>query len=80
FRQGYPAWEPLNQQELFSEMEQFLSALELKRTVFRSDHASNWLVLKGVLGAEKERLLLEVRHAIGHPESSRLRPEWARGL
>jgi hypothetical protein len=61
-------------------MEQFLSALELKRTVFRSDHASNWLVLKGVLGAEKERLLLEVRNAIGHPESSRLRPEWARGL
>lgn len=80
FRRGYPEWEPLNQQELFQEMEQFLSALELKRTVFRSDHASNWLVLKGVLGAEKERLLLEVRNAIGHPESSRLRPEWARGL
>ncbi|MDO9167337.1 MAG: radical SAM protein [Rhodoferax sp.] len=80
FRRGYPQWEPLNQQELFQEMEQFLSALELKRTVFRSDHASNWLVLKGVLGAEKERLLLEVRNAIGHPESSRLRPEWARGL
>lgn len=80
FRQGYPEWQPLNQQELFREMEQFLQALELKRTVFRSDHASNWLVLKGVLGAEKERLLLEVRNAIGHPESSRLRPEWARGL
>lgn len=80
FRRGYPEWQPLNQQELFREMEQFLSALELKRTVFRSDHASNWLVLKGVLGAEKERLLQEVRNAIGHPESSRLRPEWARGL
>lgn len=80
FRRGYPEWQPLNQQELFQEMEQFLSALELKRTVFRSDHASNRLVLKGVLGAEKERLLLEVRNAIGHPESSRLRPEWARGL
>ncbi|MDO8449646.1 MAG: radical SAM protein [Rhodoferax sp.] len=80
FRRGYPEWQPLNQQELFQEMEQFLSALELKRTVFRSDHASNWLVLKGVLGAEKERLLLEVRNAIGHPESSRLRPKWARGL
>lgn len=80
FRQGYPGWQPLNQQELFREMEQFLQALELKRTVFRSDHASNWLVLKGVLGAEKERLLQEVRSAIGHPESSRLRPEWARGL
>jgi hypothetical protein len=80
FRQTYPQWEPLDQQELFSEMEQFLQALELRRTVFRSDHASNWLVLKGVLGAEKERLLLQVREAIGRPESARLRPAWQRGL
>ena len=80
FRLGFPEWEPLNQQELFSEMEQFLQALALKRTVFRSDHASNWLVLKGVLGAEKERLLLQVRNAIGHPESAKLRPDWQRGL
>jgi radical SAM superfamily enzyme YgiQ (UPF0313 family) len=80
FRQGFPEWEPLNQQELFSEMEQFLQALDLKRTVFRSDHASNWLVLKGVLGAEKERLLQQVRTAIVQPQSARLRPEWQRGL
>ncbi|MCX7249628.1 MAG: radical SAM protein [Burkholderiales bacterium] len=80
FRQGFPEWEPLNQQELFSEMEQFLQTLELKRTVFRSDHASNWLVLKGVLGAEKERLLQQVRTAIVQPQSARLRPDWQRGL
>ncbi len=61
-------------------MLQFLQALELKRTVFRSDHASNWLVLKGVLGAEKGRLLLEVQNAIDHPDSSRLRSQWQRGL
>ena len=80
FRQGFPEWEPLNQQELFGEMAQFLQALELERTVFRSDHASNWLVLKGVLGAEKERLLREIRHAIAQPESARLRADWQRGL
>ena len=80
FRQGFPEWEPLDQQELFVEMEQFLQALDLKRTVFRSDHASNWLVLKGVLGAEKERLLQQVRTAIVQPQSARLRPEWQRGL
>ena len=80
FRQGYPEWEPLNQQELFFEMEQFLQALELKRTVFRSDHASNWLVLKGVLGAEKDRLLWEINNAISRPESARLRANWQRGL
>jgi radical SAM superfamily enzyme YgiQ (UPF0313 family) len=80
FRQGFPEWEPLNQQELFVEMEQFLQTLDLKRTVFRSDHASNWLVLKGVLGAEKERLLLQVRTAIVQPQAAGLRPDWQRGL
>ncbi|AXS79960.1 radical SAM protein [Dechloromonas sp. HYN0024] len=80
FRAGFPGWEPLNQHELFVEMEQFLSALELKRTVFRSDHASNWLVLKGTLGADKARLLQQVRSAIASPEAAHLRPAWARGL
>ena len=80
FRAGFPEWEPLGQAELFVEMERFLSALELKRTVFRSDHASNWLVLKGTFGADKERLLAQVRQAIAAPEQAALRPEWARGL
>lgn len=80
FRAGFLGWEPLDQHELFVEMERFLSGLELKRTVFRSDHASNWLVLKGTLGAEKERLLQRVRTAIAAPEAARLRPAWARGL
>ncbi|NMM12558.1 MAG: radical SAM protein [Rhodoferax sp.] len=80
FRQAFAQWEPLDQQELFAEMAQLLQALELKRTVFRSDHASNWLVLKGVLGAEKERLLLEVKTAMNRPESASLREEWQRGL
>jgi hypothetical protein len=61
-------------------METFLQALELRRTVFRSDHASNWLVLKGTLGAEKERLLAQVRTAIAAPQNAPLRPAWMRGL
>lgn len=80
FRAAFPDWEPLDQHGLFVEMAQFLQALELKRTMFRSDHASNWLVLKGTLGAEKERLLAQVRTAINQPEVARLRPAWARGL
>lgn len=80
FRAGFPGWEPLNQHGLFVEMERFLSQLELRKTVFRSDHASNLLVLKGTLGADKARLLAEVRTAIYTPEAARLRPEWARGL
>ena len=52
----------------------------LRRTVFRSDHASNWLVLKGTLGAEKDRLLAQVRTAIAAPQNAPLRPAWMRGL
>ncbi len=80
FRADFPSWAPLSQHELFVEMERFLSALELKRSVFRSDHASNWLILKGTLGADKERLLQQVRQAIASPEQAHLRPAWARGL
>lgn len=79
-RAGFPGWEPLDRHELFVETERFLTGLELRRTVFRSDHASNWLVLKGTLGADKARLLAEVRQAIEAPERAQLRPAWARGL
>jgi len=80
FRAGFPEWEPLDQPGLFREMERFLSQLDLRRTVFRSDHASNWLVLKGTLGADKDRLLAQVRQAIADPGGAPLRPDWARGL
>jgi radical SAM superfamily enzyme YgiQ (UPF0313 family) len=80
FRAGFPEWQPCEQAELFVEMERFVSALELRRTVFRSDHVSNRLVLKGSLGAEKDRLLNEIRAAIASPEAAKLRPVWQRGL
>jgi hypothetical protein len=48
--------------------------------VFRSDHASNWLVLKGTLGADKARMLAEVRADIERPDAASLRPAWLRGL
>jgi radical SAM superfamily enzyme YgiQ (UPF0313 family) len=80
FRARFPQWEPLDVTGLMQEMELLLSSLELKRTVFRSDHASNWLVLKGTLGADKPRLLEELRAAIAAPDAAPLRPAWARGL
>ncbi len=80
YRERFPDFEPLDQQSLFLELQQFIEALELKDTVFRSDHASNALVLKGILGADKERILAQVQTAIERPERARLRPEWMRGL
>ncbi len=79
-RAEFPDFEPLSVVGSMEEMEAFISALELKRTIFRSDHASNWLVLKGVLGADKQRFLEQLRAAIAAPEAAPLRPAWARGL
>jgi len=80
FRAAFPGWEPLSVPGLMQEMELLVSSLELTRTVFRSDHASNWLVLRGTLGADKPRLLAQLRAAIDAPQNARLRPAWARGL
>ena len=74
-------FEPLDQPGLFAEMQWLLETLELDNTIFRSDHASNYLVLKGTLGRDKEKLLLDqVRAAIERPDSVPLRQEWQRGL
>jgi hypothetical protein len=79
-RENFPDWEPLSVLGLMQEMELFLSALELKRTIFRSDHASNWLIPKGTLGSDKPRLPQELRASIAAPKAAPLRPAWARGL
>ncbi len=79
-KEKFPDWRPLSRHGLFVEMERLLSQLELRRTVFRSDHASNWLILKGTLNADKEALLHRVRTAIADPAAAHLRPDWVRGL
>lgn len=79
-RRGFEDFKQLDQAQLFVEVERLLQGLELNNTVFRSDHASNYLVLKGNLGADKQRLLAQVREAIERPQQAHLRKEWQRGL
>lgn len=66
--------------QLFSEMQQFINELQLTRTIFRSDHASNLLVLKGVLGNDKARLLMQLQDAITGSSSVFLRQSCDRSL
>jgi radical SAM superfamily enzyme YgiQ (UPF0313 family) len=73
-------FEELTKMELILEMGNFLSRLELESTVFRSDHASNYLVLKGILNHDKEKLLKNIARVLEDPDHSKLRPEWLRGL
>ncbi|MBI9035053.1 MAG: radical SAM protein [Bacteroidales bacterium] len=71
---------PLSQMEMIQEMYTFIQSLELEETIFRSDHASNYLVLKGVLGKDKSKFLEQIRLALTHPGLANLRTENQRGF
>jgi len=81
FLQHFPEnFQLLNQNGLFNEMAVFIEHTDLKTTIFRSDHASNYLILKGVLGKDKHKLLEKLHVATKTPDKLYLREEWQRGL
>ena len=65
-------FEELDTAGLCGEMKTLIAATELENTIFRSDHVSNHMVLKGVLGKDKSRLLAQIDTSIAyfnnHPE------------
>lgn len=71
---------PMTIKNLLEEMEVFIANTELENTIFRSDHASNYLVLKGILSRDKENFLDNIHYAINNPQIAGLREEWQRGL
>lgn len=73
-------FQEMNITELLEEQLLFISHTELENVVFRSDHASNYLTLKGILGRDKEQVLDQLRKAIYEPGKASLRKEWERGL
>ena len=64
--------------ETLEELEVILEGLDCRNTVFRCNHASNYLPLGGRLPNDKERLTEAVRAA--RRGDTALRPEWLRGL
>lgn len=73
-------FQALSTVELIAEMGHFIQYLDLENTIFRSDHASNYLILKGLLNRDKDVLLERVRNVLDKPARASLRPEWLRGL
>ena len=71
---------PLNQKDTLKELKNILENIsdDLHGCVFRSNHASNYLALKGILAKDKDDLIQKVKYGLSHPES--LRPEYYRGL
>jgi len=68
----------MNKMELLIELKTFIENLDLESSIFRSDHASNYLVLKGVLGKDKQVFLQQINYALDN--NNVLRKEWMRGL
>jgi radical SAM superfamily enzyme YgiQ (UPF0313 family) len=71
---------PMTIAELLQEMEEFISHTELESTIFRSNHASNYIVLSGILPRDKSHFIEQLHFAINNPKIAELRAEWQRGL
>ena len=67
----------LEPDEVMEEMELFLQAVDSPGTVFRANHASNHVNLRGTLNQDKERLLNQIRQA---RSNTSYKPEYFRGL
>lgn len=63
--------------EVMQEMELFLQYIDSPGSVFRMNHASNYLTLKGTLNQDRERLLQQVRQGLA---GRGLKDEFLRGL
>lgn len=51
---------PLDLKGLLKEVKVFIQNTKLKNTIFRTDHISNYLVLKGTLSRDKQKILSEI--------------------
>ncbi len=71
-------FEPLSPGEALTELGQMLAQISPASSVtFRTNHASNYVPLRGRLPEDKEEILKTLQWAI---ENHALRPEWMRGL
>ena len=68
----------LNQQQVLEETRLLVQHLDSPGSVFRMNHASNYLALRGTLNGDQAAMLAEIDRA--EADMSRLRPEHWRGL
>lgn len=72
-------YEFLDKRELLNELKLLVENLDTTNCVFRTNHASNYLALKGTLSEDRRRLLDIINNALNSPEDF-LRPEFLRAL
>jgi radical SAM superfamily enzyme YgiQ (UPF0313 family) len=71
---------PMNPDEILQEMKIFIENIsdDVKNCIFRSNHASNYLAIKGTLAEDKSSILKLIEKNLRDHED--LRPEFYRGL
>jgi hypothetical protein len=72
----------MNSIEILQELKSFMTHIKFHNKnancIFRSNHASNYLPIKGILDREKDKILSTINFGLTHKNV--LRPEFYRGL
>lgn len=69
--------ELLDPYEVLDETELFIRSVDAEGTMFRSNHASNYIALGGTLNADREKILAQIEES---RKRSRFRPDIFRGI
>lgn len=75
-----PEWRLPSVLESLVECRRLLAGLDADGVTFRSNHASNYLALRGELQRDRAALLRRIDAALDEPDSPLLRPEYMRAL
>ncbi len=71
---------PLGPFDVLRELRLLISRTRLSRCVFRTNHASNYLPLRGTLSADRERMIAVIDRVLEDRDEGSLRPSYFRGL
>jgi radical SAM superfamily enzyme YgiQ (UPF0313 family) len=71
---------PMSPMEILKELRTLVENLDLSNCVFRTNHASNYLPIRGTLNKDRDVLLQILNDTISSQDTSRLRPGYLRGL
>ncbi|MCE9636338.1 MAG: radical SAM protein [Planctomycetes bacterium] len=74
------AFEDMDPAAITRELREFVAGLELRSSVFRANHASNWLPIGGTLPKDKAAILAMLDDALRSPDDAPFVPDAWRGL
>ncbi|MFT4538668.1 MAG: radical SAM superfamily enzyme YgiQ (UPF0313 family) [Planctomycetota bacterium] len=66
--------------ELAAELREFIAGLDVRGGIFRSNHASNYLTVRGNLPTDKKAMLGALDQVLSDPAMAHFKPKWMRGL